>query len=81
MEACGTVTPGGHSSLPKQAWGGLCQRPDAEVARAVDPFAVEVVAARIRLERQTERVDEELAARGRIRRHDRDAGDEEDIHG
>ena len=29
---------------------------------AVDPFAVEVVAARTRLEREAQRVDEQLAA-------------------
>jgi hypothetical protein len=48
---------------------------------ALDPLAVEVVAAGARLQREAQRIDEQLAALLRIGRDHRDAGNELDIHG
>ena len=59
---------------------GLRQRPHPEMLAALDPLAVEVVAAGTRLERKAQRIDEQLAALRRIRRDHRDTGDELDVH-
>src|SRR2546421_881716 len=59
---------------------GLRQRPHPEVLAALDPLAVEVVAAGTRLEREAQRIDEQFAAPLRIWRDHRDAGDELNIH-
>src|SRR2546423_10148895 len=47
---------------------------------ALDPLAVEVVAAGTRLEREAQHIDEQLATLLRIRRDHRNAGDELNIH-
>src|SRR5207244_1060929 len=58
----------------------LGQRPDAEVLAGPDPLAVEVVVPRARLERQAERVDEQLPTPRRIGGDDSNPGNEENVH-
>jgi hypothetical protein len=60
--------------------GGLGERPHGEVLAARDVLTVEVVVAFAGLERQSEGVDVELAAFGRVRRDHSHAGDELHIH-
>src|SRR5215208_2582970 len=59
---------------------GLRQRPHPEVLAALDPLAVEVVAAGSRLKREAQRIDEQFAALLRLWSDDRDACDELNIH-
>src|SRR5436305_13666094 len=65
---------------PEARLGGLRQPPKPEMLAALDPLAVEVVAARTRLERKAQRIDEQLAALLRIWRDHRNAGNELNIH-
>jgi hypothetical protein len=60
--------------------GGLRERPDAEMPGSRHALAEIIVVTGVRLERQPQGVHEQLAALGRLRRDDRDARNEQDVH-
>jgi hypothetical protein len=80
MLVCGTVRSAGHSGVPKHAWAASDSGHTGEMLAALDPLAVEVVAAGARLEREAQSLDEQLAALRRIWRDHRDAGNELNVH-
>jgi hypothetical protein len=64
----------------KAGFSGLSERPHTKVLTAADAFAEEIFVALVPLQRQAQRVHEELPAARRIGCDDGDAGNELDLH-